>query len=93
MREKVLTQTQSARREPKVEVSPAEERKLLEGFYHLYFNASGAEVCLKSQCFLSLTCLTIKSKCVKGEAFLISYFISSWRRRREDTLRMLRGRM
>lgn len=27
-------------------------------------------------------CLSIKSKCVKGEGFLISYFISSCRRRR-----------
>lgn len=80
MREKVLTQSKLS--EPKVEVSATEEegRKLVECFYHLYFNASGAEVCLKAQCFLSLTCPRIKSKCVRGEGFLISYFISYWRR-------------
>lgn len=53
-----------------VESSPTEELKLGEGFYRLYLNGSGAEVCLKAQCFLSLTCRRIKSKCAKGEGFL-----------------------
>lgn len=56
----------------KVEGSPSEELKLLESFF--FFNVSGAEVCLNAQCFHSFTCLRIKSECVKGEGFLISYF-------------------
>lgn len=31
-------------------------------------------MCLNAQCFHSFTCLRIKSECVKGEGFLISYF-------------------
>lgn len=46
-----------------------------------FFNASGAEVCLQAQCFLFLTCLRIKSECVRGDGFPISYFLSSRRRR------------
>lgn len=58
----------------KVEGSPSEELKLLERFFFFFFNVSGAEVCLNAQCFHSFTCLRIKSECVKGEGFLISYF-------------------
>lgn len=72
----------------KVKGSPADELKLLQGFYRWYLNAGGAEVCLKAQRFLSASGSNQNVSKVRVFLFRTLFHFAGG----EDTFRMLRGR-